>query len=140
MLKSAAGTLAVIGVLSSRGSQRRLRPVWSHLPKGVESHLEHVKVNVDDLLPTTRTSYRYDGSLTTPPCSEGVKWFVMTTPVPLSAAQIAAFTALVKDNNRPVQPLNGRVVATDGIAEREVIPYLDAGFAPGSRAPAVIAV
>ena len=118
--KSAAGALAVIGVLIEQGAHNAaFDPVWSHLPKakGAESHLEHVKVNVDDLLPTTRTSYRYDGSLTTPPCSEGVKWFVMTTPVQLSADQIAAFTALVKENNRPVQPLNGRAVVTDRILE-----------------------
>jgi carbonic anhydrase len=118
--QSASGALAVIGVLFEEGAHNgAFDPVWSNLPraKGTQIHLEHVKVDVDALLPPTRTSYRYDGSLTTPPCSEGVKWFVMTTPVQLSAAQIAAFTALVKDNNRPVQPLNGRVVATDGIAE-----------------------
>jgi len=118
--QSASGGLAVIGVLFEEGAHNAaFDPVWSNLPKskGTQIHLEHVKVDVDALLPPTRTTYRYDGSLTTPPCSEGVKWFVMTTPVQLSAAQIAAFTALVKDNNRPVQPLNGRVVATDGIAE-----------------------
>ena len=47
-----------------------------------------------------------------------MKWLVMTTPVPLSAAQIAAFTSIVNGNNRPVQPLNGRAVATDLVAER----------------------
>ena len=52
--------------------------------------------------------YRYDGSLTTPPCSEGVKWIVLTTPIEMSEAQIAAFKAIIHDNNRPVQPLNGR--------------------------------
>lgn len=120
VLQSAAGKLAVIGVLIEEGAHNAaFDPVWSNLPKakGVERHLEHVKVTVEDLLPTTRTSYRYEGSLTTPPCSEGVKWFVMTTPVQLSADQIAAFTALVKDNNRPVQPLNGRAVVTDPILE-----------------------
>jgi carbonic anhydrase len=64
-----------------------------------------------------RTSYRYDGSLTTPPCSEGVTWAVMTTPISLSQAQIDAFNALIKNNNRPVQPLNGRTVVTDAIAD-----------------------
>jgi carbonic anhydrase len=49
-------------------------------------------VDVDDLLPTDRTSYRYDGSLTTPPCPEQVSWFVVTTPVELSAD---AFPAMV---------------------------------------------
>ena len=120
--KSASGGLAVIGVLIEEGARNAaFDPVLSNLPKekGVESHFEHVKVNVDDLLPKTRTSYRYDGSLTTPPCWEGVKWLVMTTPVQLSSEQIGAFTALLKGNNRPVQPLNGRVVATDRVAEAE---------------------
>ena len=110
----------MIGVLIEEGAHNAaFDPVWSNLPKakGVEIHLEHIKVTVEDLLPTTRTSYRYEGSLTTPPCSEGVKWFVMTTPVQLSADQIAAFTAVVKDNNRPVQLLNGRAVVTDRIVE-----------------------
>ncbi len=118
--KSASGSLAVIGVLIEEGAHNAaFDPVWSNLPnaKGVESHFEHVKVDVDDLLPKTLTTWRYDGSLTTPPCSEGVKWLVMTTPIQLSPAQIAAFTALVKDNNRPVQPLNGRAIATDRVTE-----------------------
>ncbi len=118
--KSASGGLAVIGVLIEEGAHNAaFDPVWSNLPKqkGVESHFEHVKVNVDDLLPKTRPTYRYDGSLTTPPCSEGVKWLLMTTPVQLSSEQIGAFTAIIKGNNRPVQPLNGRAVATDRMAE-----------------------
>jgi carbonic anhydrase len=118
--KSASGDLAVVGVLIEEGAHNAaFDPVWSNLPKakGVESHFEHVKVNVDDLLPKTRTTWRYDGSLTTPPCSEGVKWLVMTTPIRLSPAQIRSFTELVNGNNRPVQPLNGRVVATDRVAE-----------------------
>jgi len=118
--KSSSGGLAVVGVLIEKGAANAaFDPIWSNLPRaaGAESHFEHIKVNVDDLLPKARTAYRYDGSLTTPPCSEGVKWLVMTTPVQLSAAQIAAFTSIVAPNNRPVQPLNGRMVATDLVAE-----------------------
>jgi carbonic anhydrase len=77
--------------------------------------MEHVTVDVDALVPRARTTYRYDGSLTTPPCSEGVKWFVMTTPIALSKAQIGTFTALFHGNNRPVQPLNDRPVLTDHV-------------------------
>ena len=115
---NADGQLAVIGVLMVEGAHNAaFDPIWANLPvtKGVENHLEHVKVDVDALLPTARTTYRYDGSLTTPPCSEGVKWFVMTTPIALSKAQIGAFTALFHGNNRPVQPLNGRPVLTDEV-------------------------
>jgi len=72
-------------------------------------------VDVDALLPQARTTYRYDGSLTTPPCSEGVQWFVMTTPIALSGAQIGAFTTLFHGNNRPVQSLNERPVLTDTV-------------------------
>ena len=92
----------------------------SNLPKkkGVESHFAHLKVNVDELLPESRTTYRYDGSLTTPPCTEGVKWLLMTTPVQLSAKQIQAFTSLIEGNNRPVQALNERAVITDRVVEK----------------------
>ena len=97
-------------------------PVWANLPKqkGVETHYPAIAVDVDALVPKARTSYRYEGSLTTPPCSEGVKWIVMTTAIQLSPAQIAAFTQLVAKNNRPTQPLNGRTVVTDAVTVTEV--------------------
>jgi carbonic anhydrase len=119
--KAADGQLAVIGVLIDEGRHNTaFDPVWGSLPKekGVETHLTAVSVDVDQLLPKARTTYRYEGSLTTPPCSEGVAWLVMTTPISLSVEQIGQFTAIVKANNRPVQPLNGRTVVTDRLAER----------------------
>ena len=117
--KSADGKLAVIGAFVAEGAANAaFEPVWANLPKekGVEVHLEHVEVDVDALLPEDRTTFRYDGSLTTPPCSEGVKWFVLANPVALSSKQIAAFRAVVQDNNRPTQPLNGRKIVTDQVA------------------------
>jgi len=63
---------------------------------------------VNDLLPADRSYYRYNGSLTTPPCTEGVKWLLMTNPVELSEAQVAAFDAVMYDDYRPVQPFNAR--------------------------------
>ncbi len=114
--KSTDGRLAVVGVLIEEGvANAAFDPIWSNLPsrKGAESHLEHVIVDVNELLPQARTTHRYDGSLTTPPCSEGVKWFVMTSTIQLSADQIGRFRSLIAGNNRPVQPLNGRVVTTD---------------------------
>ena len=117
--KSADGKLAVVGVFIAEGAHNRaFDPVWANLPaqKGVETHYPAVKVDVDALLPAARTSYRYDGSLTTPPCSEGVSWIVMTTPIELSSEQVAAFTRLIKDNNRPVQKLNGRTILTDAVS------------------------
>jgi len=117
--RSAAGALAVVGVLIQEGGHNRaFDPVWSNLPRsrGVETHYEHVKVDVDALLPAVRTSYRYDGSLTTPPCTEGVRWIVLTMPIELDASQIRTFTDVMHDNSRPVQPLNGRIVGADMVA------------------------
>jgi carbonic anhydrase len=118
--RSASGQLAVLAAFIEEGAENAAyAPVWSNLPtkKGMEFHLEHLKVDVDVLLPAGRASYRFDGSLTTPPCSEGVKWVVLAQPVQLSAAQIAAFKAVVDNNNRPTQPLNGRAIATDHVKE-----------------------
>ncbi|MCU0245953.1 MAG: carbonic anhydrase family protein [Bryobacter sp.] len=119
--KSASGKLAVIGVFGEEGAPNpAFDPVWANLPgaKSIEHHLEHVKVDVNELLPKNTTSYRYTGSLTTPPCSEDVKWIVMANPVQLSKQQIDSFRAIMKGNNRPVQALNGRPVVTDHIAEK----------------------
>jgi carbonic anhydrase len=118
--KSPSGALAVIGVFIEKGAHNAaFDPIFSNLPKekGVESHYEHVQVNVDDLLPHSHKSYRYDGSLTTPPCSEGVKWIVMQSPIHLSAAQIDWFTSRIEGNNRPVQPLHHRVTVSDAVTE-----------------------
>ena len=78
----------------------------------VEGPEQHVSLthNAIDLLPVVRTTYRYSESLTAPPCSEGVFWAVMTMPLTLSRAQVNAFEAIFAHNNRPVQPLNGRVI------------------------------
>jgi carbonic anhydrase len=114
--RSKTGGLAVVGVLIAEGADNpAFAPVWANLPaaKGVETHYAHVQVDVDAMLPAVRTSFRYDGSLTTPPCAEGVQWVVLNVPIELSAAQIQAFTVLIGDNSRPLQPLNGRSVATD---------------------------
>jgi carbonic anhydrase len=70
-------------------------------------------VNPEGLLPVRRTTYRYEGSLTTPPCSEAVTWLVMTEPIQLSEKQLQTFEKLFKGNNRPVQPLNRRKVVED---------------------------
>lgn len=116
--KASDGSLAVIGVFIEEGSHNpAFDPIWANLPgeKGVESHFESVNVDIDELLPESQTTYRYDGSLTTPPCSEGVKWFIATEPIELSSEQIQAFTALITGNNRPVQPLNDRTVVTDRV-------------------------
>jgi len=116
--KSADGKLAVIGVLFEEGAENTaLMPFWKRLPKsaGEKVDLGGGGVNVEPMLPGHHEVYRYAGSLTTPPCSEAVKWFVMGETLKASAAQIAAFKAIVHVNNRPIQPLLGRPVYKDAV-------------------------
>lgn len=114
--ESEEGMLGVIGVLIKRGSVNTAFDTFWHLMPSVAHESEQVTrvvLNAFDLLPDTKRTYRYEGSLTTPPCSEGVKWLLMTTPIEMSEAQIAAFKAIFDGNNRPVQPLNGRKLLVD---------------------------
>lgn len=109
--KNAEGKLAVVAVLFKLGKENAaLKPVFGGLPakQGASRALE--AINAADLLPAERGYYAFMGSLTTPPCSEEVRWQVLKTPVELSAAQLGAFKRLYRMNARPVQPLNGRVV------------------------------
>ena len=70
-------------------------------------------INAQSLLPTQTTTYRYSGSLTTPPCSESVTWLVMSQPVDLPGSQLAQYQKLLNHNNRPLQKLNRRAVQMD---------------------------
>ena len=70
---------------------------------------EHT-IDVQAWIPPKMTYYAYSGSLTTPPCSEGVRWIILQTPATISAAQVESFTDRFPRNARPVQPLNDRVV------------------------------
>jgi carbonic anhydrase len=67
-------------------------------------------VDAATLLPADKGYYSFQGSLTTPPCSEGVRWFVLKTPVKLAPAQLAAFGKRYPMNARPTQPVNGRTI------------------------------
>ena len=118
--ESANGTLAVIGVLIESGRiNTAFNSFWEYLPSatGESKQIKNVILNAYDLLPSRKHTYRYIGSLTTPPCSEDVKWFVLTTPIEMSQSQIAAFKSIMFGNNRPVQPLNGRELLVDAIHE-----------------------
>jgi carbonic anhydrase len=103
--KNADGQLAVVGILLEEGAENpAYGPLISTLPAHESAETDAgFKLNVTDLLPATQTAYHYSGSLTTLPCTEGVKWFVLTTPVALSADQIAALEKIFHGNNRPVQ-------------------------------------
>lgn len=109
--KNAQGELAVVAVLFKVGKENAaLKPVFAKLPakSGASEALE--SFNPADLLPADASYYAFMGSLTTPPCSEDVRWQVLKTPVTVSAAQLAAFRKLYPMNARPVQPLHGRKV------------------------------
>lgn len=113
--KTEDGKIAVVGVFVQEGAAN---PAWDPFIADIATATEDPeanKVQIDwaALLPTDQTTVRYDGSLTTPGCAEGVKWNVMTTPITMSADQIAAFAAAYDNNARPVQPVNGRVVTLD---------------------------
>ena len=112
--QSADGRLAVLGVLIEEGAENAtLAPLWRSLPrKADESGEARLALDTAALLPTDRHVLRYSGSLTTPPCSEGVQWVVFRQPIALSHAQIAAFAEVIGDDHRPVQSANGRVVTT----------------------------
>lgn len=113
--KSEDGKLAVVGLLLETGEANpAFEPLLAHLPAEKSAEADAgVKINAADFLPSERTTYRYAGSLTTPPCSEGVSWLVMTTPVQMSAEQLGALTSIFEGNNRPVQPLNTRTLLED---------------------------
>lgn len=114
--RSADGALAVVGVLLVEGEadNPNFAPVFDNLPtEKVDVTTLAATVSAAAMLPDAKTYYTYSGSLTTPPCSEGVRWLLMTTPVELSAAQIEAFSAIFEDDARPVQPQNARDVIQD---------------------------
>lgn len=109
--KNQEGQLAVVGVFINKGKENPLvKTIWEHLPAkaGAEEAVKGVMINPADFLPASRTYSNYPGSLTTPPCSEGVNWIVMNKPIEVSEAQIKKFTSIVPMSARPVQPLNGR--------------------------------
>jgi|KBSMisStaDraftv2_1062788.scaffolds.fasta_scaffold65882_3 carbonic anhydrase len=107
------GKLAVVAIMFRDGAANPLiASLWKQMPaKEGEKHALAAPLNAVELLPAERHYYRFEGSLTTPPCSEGVSWLVVTTPVSASKAQVATFAkAMGHANNRPVQPLNSRAV------------------------------
>ena len=107
------GNLAVVAVMFVEGeSNPTLAKVWKEMPeKAGEKRELPAGISAEGILPADRDYYRFNGSLTTPPCSEGVRWLVMKKPVSASAEQIQAFVHVMHHpNNRPVQPVNARPV------------------------------
>lgn len=110
--KSAEGNLAVIGVFLTPGHEHgELQKVWARMPRQAGQKAPTAEpVDIRLMLPGNRGTYRYAGSLTTPPCSEVVDWVVFREPIEVSAAQIAQFARLYPANARPVQPQHRRFI------------------------------
>ena len=111
--KSDDGDLAVVAVLLERGSENPfIQMLWNNLPleKKVEVSPPTAIIDPANLLPASRNYYTYMGSLTTPPCTEGVLWLVMKQPVQVSPDQINIFSRLYKNNARPTQPIANRMI------------------------------
>jgi carbonic anhydrase len=103
------GHVVVIGLLVETGlPNQSLAELWSRLPmKAGELGPEH-SFNPQELIPSNSHHFSYHGSLTTPPCTEGVHWIVLRDPISMSAQQIAQLVSIIGHNARPVQPLHGR--------------------------------
>jgi len=105
---------AVMGVFIKAGAENAmLKQFWGVLPRSANKPVDGIMVNAGDLLPASRKFYLYEGSMTTPGCRQGVRWFVLEQPVEASQAQIDAFIADVTEgetNNRPVQQRHGRII------------------------------
>lgn len=111
--RNAEGQLAVVAILMDPGETSPLiDKVWTYLPLEVSDRVRVPAgvIDLNELLPKDQRYYQFMGSLTTPPCSEGVLWMVLKTPVSLGAGQLKLFSQLFPNNARPVQALNGRVV------------------------------
>ena len=107
------GNLAVVAIMFKEGAENNaLASIWPLIPNNAaEQHALPSPFDVAQLLPSKRDYYRFNGSLTTPPCTEGVRWLVMKMPVPVSKEQVKAFSKVMHHpNNRPIQPVNARPV------------------------------
>jgi carbonic anhydrase len=107
------GRLAVVGVMVEEGEEDpMLNRIWSFMPEQVGEMTESpLTVFEAGVLPPTRNYFAYAGSLTTPPCTEGIKWIVLRDPLTASAEQIARFKERVgASTNRPTQPQNARMI------------------------------
>lgn len=106
-----AGELLVVGLLFKEGARNE---IMDQLPSFRAARGEdplHGGVDYNELVVGRDDYYLYNGSLTTPPCSEGVRWIVMQQPIEVSADQVQHYRDLLGfDNNRPIQPTNARIV------------------------------
>jgi carbonic anhydrase len=113
MHQTSDGKVAGVAVLLKAGAANRaVQEIWDHMPATEGQNLvSGLDLNPASMLPgNTAAYYMYQGSVTAPPCTEGVTWFVLKTPITVSPEQIGAFAKLYPNDVRPLQPLNGRIV------------------------------
>ncbi|MDO9197099.1 MAG: carbonic anhydrase family protein [Rhodoferax sp.] len=111
--RNAEGQLAVVAVLLDPGVANALiNKVWTYMPldTGDRVRMPTGLIDMNELLPKDQRYYQFMGSLTTPPCTEGVLWLVLKQPTTVSRDQIRLFSQLFPNNARPVQAVNGRAV------------------------------
>lgn len=110
--KATATNYAVIGVFIEEGAENPLFSIFlSHFPHEEGTYEDHTEIDLSSLFPENKSYYNYNGSLTTPPCSEVVNWYILKNTVTASAAQISDFQSILHNNYRPIQSLNGRKIS-----------------------------
>jgi len=109
------GNIAVVAVMFVEGAENKdLAKIWKVMPKKEGKVPLKVKDIAANLIPAKQHYYRFNGSLTTPPCTEGVRWFVIEKPLTISKEQIAEFQHVMHHpNNRPIQPLDARIIVEE---------------------------
>jgi carbonic anhydrase len=110
--KDREGKLAVVAILMEVGEDNKIiQAVWNNLPLEKNEPIKALSnIDLGELIPKRRDYYTYMGSLTTPPCSEGVLWLVMKEPIGISPEQLAIFARLYPMNARPLQRSSGRII------------------------------
>ena len=113
--RSVAGNLAVVGIMIAEGQESEaLKSVFDNLPTTIgDPQPTTLMTDAAKIIPQNAGYYTYSGSLTTPPCTEGVRWLVLNQPIELSSEQIEAFTKIFELDARPIQPLNNRDLLED---------------------------
>ena len=109
-----SGQIAILAVLLDEGAENTdLAPLLPPWPQPQQEEVVAPPRSTMSLLPASLASYRYEGSLTTPPCTEGVRWVVFANPLPASPAQLTGLAQMLGLTSRPVQARNGRELYLD---------------------------
>jgi methyl-accepting chemotaxis protein len=134
--KNAQGQLGVVGVFMKEGhSNPIIQKIWDSMPnRANRENVTKGSISAAELLPDNGSYYHWSGSLTTPPCSEGVMWYMMQNPIEVSRAQVDKFLAVIGPDARPTQPLYGR---TPIKADKGAVVFTSIQASFGKQAAAV---